>query len=70
MPTEQPADRSPVHRKKGKPSAYQRIIRNAQLGKGVVLSADEVWHLAMDDSISAAALQDDLDDEGKGQVMW
>ena len=38
---------------------YQRIMRNAKKNKGVVLSADEVFDLTMDDAIMTRAALDD-----------
>ena len=33
-----------------KKTPYHRIVENSELGKGVVLSAQEVWDLTMDDA--------------------
>mgnify|MGYP000296510414 CR=1 FL=1 len=42
---------------------YQRIMREAQRGRGVRLSADDVWALSFDDAISTRASHDDEADE-------
>ena len=50
---------------------YQRIVRNAKRGAGVVLSADEVLTLSLDDAIEMRAMLDDRNDEGEpdgGQI--
>ena len=36
-------------------SPYRRIVRNAKLGKGVTLTADEVALLSLDDAIFTRA---------------
>jgi hypothetical protein len=41
------------------PTPYQRILRAAPAGRGVRLSADDVWRLAQDDAIRARAEIDD-----------
>jgi hypothetical protein len=38
---------------------YQRIVRAAQKGRGVRLSANEVWEMAHDDAIETAAGNED-----------
>ncbi len=47
-------------------SPYQRIVRNARLGKGTRLSVDETFTLGkMDDAIMARAdVEDDRDKNG------
>jgi len=49
--------------------AYVRIMRAAEKGKGVVLSADEVWLMHLDDAIAthAAFLQYGPIDEKTGK---
>lgn len=42
-----------------KPSAYQRIVRAAKKGAGLLLCPDEVRRLAKDDAIMKVAAQDD-----------
>ncbi|KKN72043.1 hypothetical protein LCGC14_0414380 [marine sediment metagenome] len=44
-------------------SPYQRIMRNAYLGKGVRLNAREVMELSFDEAIKTAAAGDDEQDE-------
>lgn len=44
-------------------SPYQRIMQNAKKGKGVVLSADEVFALSMDNAIATVADNEDAGDE-------
>lgn len=46
---------------------HQRIMRAAKAGKGVRLSADEVFALSLDDAISSAALNDD-EDQGESDA--
>ncbi len=46
-------------------SPYQRIVRNAKLGIGVVLTADEVSLLARDDAIEEVALNQDEEDAAR-----
>ena len=43
---------------------HQRIMRAAEKGIGVRLSAEEVLHLAMDDAIAQAAENDETPPEG------
>ena len=38
---------------------YQRIMRAAQAGRGVRLSAEDCWAMSRDDAISALAENDD-----------
>lgn len=51
---------------------WQKIMRAAERGTGLRLTADEVWRLSKDDAIEQAATQDrDTDaalaiDKGKG----
>jgi hypothetical protein len=40
-------------------SAYRRIVRNAALGTGTHLTAEETWVLAQDHAVSEAALSED-----------
>ena len=40
-------------------SPYQRIVRAAKEGKGVHLSGDEVFAMALDDAIETMAYNDD-----------
>jgi hypothetical protein len=44
-------------------SPYQRIMRAATKGRGVRLSADEVWTLSMDGAIETRAAVDNAADE-------
>lgn len=46
-------------RRRRRRSAYQRIVRCAELGMGVKLTANEVLRLSLDDAISTAAANDD-----------
>ena len=43
---------------------YQRIVRAAARGKGVVLSSDEVQAMSIDSAISQLAENDDEDPAG------
>lgn len=42
-------------------SPYQRIVRAAETGVGVRLSAGECWALRLDDAIATVAARDDED---------
>ena len=42
---------------------YQRIVRNAEKGLGVVLSAEEVFQMSHDNAIERRAEVDDMSDE-------
>ena len=46
-------------------SPYQRIVRNAEKDRGVVLSRDEVHQLAGDSAIYQVADDDDAISEGE-----
>lgn len=41
-----------------KKTPYQRIVRNARLGRGVTLTADEVAEMSLDDAIATRASND------------
>lgn len=47
---------------KARLTPYQKIMRAAKLGRGVRLTADEVFEMSMDDAISTCALGDDEPD--------
>ena len=47
---------------------YQRIVRNAMKGYGVVLSCQEVREMSLDDAIATVALNDDEDDEARAAL--
>ena len=40
------------------PTPYQRIIRAAKKGKGIRLTADEVFQMSRDDAIHTRAMKD------------
>lgn len=42
---------------------HQRIMRAADAGKGLRLSAADVLHLSKDDAVSTAAARDDYKDQ-------
>ena len=44
---------------KRKLTPYQRIMRNAEKDRGVVLTADEVYELSQDDAIATRAVLED-----------
>lgn len=46
-----------------KKSLYQRIVRAAELGRGVRFSADECFALSLDDAIATRAANDDEAEE-------
>lgn len=47
-----------------KPTVYQRIVRAAKAGKGLRLTAEEVWLLAGDGCVEQRAEKDDLNQAG------
>lgn len=49
-------------------SPWQKITRAAKRGRGIRLSADEVWRLSMDDAISTVAEHDDQCDDERASV--
>lgn len=49
---------------------YQRIMKAAKEGRGVNLSAEEVFNMSMDHAIYEAAANDDETDAGRCTDMW
>lgn len=50
--------------------AYRRILKAAEKGVGVRLSADEVWEMSRDNAIEAAVLAYDDPDPRSVSERW